>query len=265
MTEIFKQKLSLLVTFFALIIALVGFLYLNLSLAWFAKNEAVDADGLSVNAEVSPNLVIGSTVEEITGDDIIFSITLESNVNTNMIAVTRDEDADGSYLKYLESSHGINRQSGLAEEGVTPEFLPVPASGVNGEELYFVDYTVYIASALKELPIDSLKASIVSPENVDDDHSFFNAASIDFYLGSGASDNYCGTATVAGDASVEIMGEGTIPLNKEGYITVIMRCYFDGALTYDGGEKAYINSANVNTDEIILGVAFVAEDKTQQQ
>ena len=264
MTEFFKQKLSLAVTFVALVAAIFGFLHLNLSLAWFSQNDEVAAEGLSVSVEVSPNLVIGTTVDQVMGEELVFAVGFNNPTSTNMIAVTRDASVADSYLKYISSHYGIDRNTGLPIEGVDLEFSPVPA---DGDGVYFVDYTVYIASAFGELPVSELKASIVTPGTVSDDHSFFNAASIDFYVGSVATENYRGTASVAdgSDEGVDLFGGkgGSVPSNAEDYITVIMRCYFDGALIDDEAGYAYINSYVVNTDAVALGVAFIATDKAQ--
>ena len=274
MTEIVKQKIILIVLSIVLLFSFFGFLCTNHSLAWFAANRRVEAEGLAVSAKVSPNLVIYKSADEIDDEDkaFQFSVDFEGTSRENMIAVTRDEAAGGKYaLKYLANTHAVGHESGLPKkdaEGndVTLEFTPVPEEGF---EAYFIDYTVYIASAGVALEAQSLAATIVPPE-IEEGYEYANAVSIDFYVGTADADGYRGTASVKSAATpVELFPSGgTVPLCSEGSITVIMRCYFDGALTYDetvDGKtvtRAYINSYSAKTDGIAFGVDFVATDAT---
>ena len=68
MSDILRQKLMVLFVSITLIFAFIGFLVLNQSLAWFSENKEVTADGLSLNAKVSPNLIIASSEEDIRND-----------------------------------------------------------------------------------------------------------------------------------------------------------------------------------------------------
>ena len=266
MTQLAKQKLMMIFISVTLIIAFVGFLVANQSLAWFSENKEVEAEGLSVNAKVSPNLIIGKTVAEITQPDVLFSVDFEGTARTDMIAVTHDASAGNTNLKYLYNHYAVGHTTGLANSGATLDFEPVPETD---NESYFIDYVVYIASAFEELEASSLKATIVIPEAVDSLHPYFMAASVDFYVGEVTDENYRGTTAVADSVnnterkSVELLLDGgeTIPLNTDGYLTVTMRCYFDGALTTPDGSKAYVNSYEVKTDGVVIGVEFVATDK----
>lgn len=275
MTQLQKQRIVLIVLSIALVFTLAGFLCVNKSLAWFAANRRVEAEGLAVSAKVSPNLVIYKSADEIDDEDkaFQFSVDFEGTSRENMIAVTRDADATagGAYaLKYLANTHAVGHESGLPKKdaegnAVALAFTPVPE---DGKEAYFIDYTVYIASAGVALPAASLTATIVLPTPLDADHKYANAVSIDFYVGTADAAGYRGTASVKSAATpVELFPSGgTVPLCSEGSITVIMRCYFDGALTYTdeetGKERAYINSFAARTDGIAFGVDFVATDAT---
>ena len=275
MSEVLKQKLMVLFISITLLFAFIGFLVLNQSLAWFSENKEVTADGLSVNAKVSPNLIIGTTVDEIQSEGVLFSVDFKGTARTNMIAVTHDSAIADTYLKYLTSHHAIDNHTGLQKGSAELEFAAVPNED---NEPYFIDYVVYIASAFEALEVSSLKAKIVIPEAVDSLHPYFNAASIDFYVDEVNLDNFIGTTSVAdslnGTERAEIdlfKGQGgTVPLNttENGYIKVIMRCYFDGALTYvddeDGKTYAYVNSYTVKTDGVVIGVDFTATDKPDQ-
>ena len=252
----------LLITLTALT-AIAGFLIANGSLAWFADNYEVSANGLSAKAQVSPNLVIVKSEEDFANGNLGFSVDMNSTDNANMIAITRDENPPYDYV-FPNNLHAIDSVTGNAKPGAELYFDTVPS---DGDGTYFIDYTVYIASTEKPLAVDSLKAAVTIPESVDLLHNYFMAASVDFYVDSVSEENYRGTASVAdaqsGDEStgVDIFAtvSGTVPFYKDGSIKIIMRCYFDGALQ-DSEGNAYINSYTVRTDGVVIGVTFTAEE-----
>ena len=269
MSDILRQKLMVLFVSITLLFAFIGFLVLNQSLAWFSENKEVTADGLSVNAKVSPNLIIAKTVDEIQSEGVQFAVNFNGTARTNMIAVTHDSSIEGTQLKYLTNHYAIDNHTGLEKGSAELEFAAVPTTD---NEPYFIDYVVYIASAFEELSVKSLNAMITIPSSVDEDHPYFNAASIDFYVGEVSADSFIGTTSVADSindterAEIDLFKNagGTVPFNKDGYMTVIMRCYFDGALTYvnedDGKTYAYVNSYTVKSDGVVIGVDFTATD-----
>lgn len=266
MTQLAKQSLMITFVAVALIFAIVGFFFADHSLAWFSENDEATAKGLSVNAKISPNLVIGKSPEQIRQENLLFSVDFEDEGRSDMIAVTHDEHVSGTFLKYLTNHYAVDNKTGNVKDGMALEFAPVPAEN---NEAYFIDYVVYIASAFDPLAVSSLTATIVIPETVDDKHPYFNAVSIDFYVCVGevsevsevSVDTYRGTTSVSERASVELMPDGaTIPLNTEGHVKVIMRCYFDGALQDPETGDAYVNSYKVKTDSVVIGVDFTAID-----
>ena len=264
MTQTAKQTLLLLLIAATLGLAFVGFVFSEGSLAWFADNDKVSANGLSVNAKVSPNLIIAASADELASDEIEFAVYFPGMARNDMIAVTRDETVADTYLKYLDNPHAVNSITGNAKDGMTLAFKPVLA----GEsERYFIDYTVYIASAFEPLAVSSLRASIIQPAFVDEDQPYFNAMSIDFYVGEVTAESFRGTTSVVDSLKpngmdVELLpGGATVPLNTSGdYVKVIMRCYFDGALQNSETGDAYINSLTVGTDDIVISVSFSAID-----
>ena len=267
MTKLAKQSFALAFIAIALILAIVGFTFADHSLAWFASNDKVDAGGISFSTQISPNLVIGKSREEVLSGAVNFSVDFGNTSRPNMIAVTRDEKVPDTFLKYLTNHYAVDNATGNAKDGMALEFAPVLA---NDTEAYFIDYTVYIASAFYSLPVSSLSARISSPTAVDPDHPYFNAISIDFYLEEVSADGYRGTTSLAGclidasKASVEFFPDGTtIPLNTEGQIKIIMRCYFDGALQNEKTNTAYVNSNEVKADDVLITVAFTAIDAEQ--
>ena len=257
MTQIMKQKLVMIFVSLALACAFFAFIIMNRSLAWFADNDRGDANGMSVSANVSPNLIIAKSADALLSENLSFKVDFEESAVSNMVAVTRDPDIEGTYLKFLKSPYAIDNRTGLAKGDAVLEFDPVPTTD-NAQ--YFIDYTVYIASAYGELHVSSLEASIVIPDHVELAH--FNAASVDIYVESVDADGYRGTTSVAGapQATVDLFGGngGEVPLNTEGSITVIMRCYFDGALVDPDSGNAYINSYSVTSEGVVLGIAFTA-------
>ena len=72
MTEIVKQKIILIALSIVLLFSFFGFLCTSHSLAWFAANRRVEAEGLAVSAKVSPNLVIYKSADEIDDEDKAF-------------------------------------------------------------------------------------------------------------------------------------------------------------------------------------------------
>ena len=258
MSNVMKQKLMLALVSLTLLIALAGFLMMNQSLAWFSNNKTVSANGLSVSAQGTANLIIGETVEDITQGNK-FLVQFETS-KTNMIAVTRDGSLSAPFLKYLTNHHAVAHNTGLGNGTEELNFAAVPPDS-NGP--YYIDYTVYIASTEKALNVSSLVATIVSPTSLATELNYLNAASIDFYLDG----VYVKTLAVANreTESVELLPSGgVIPLNTNGYLTVTMRCYFDGALIDVETGKAYINSFDVKTNGITIGVHFAATEAVEE-
>ena len=272
MSQLLKQKLMLVFISLTILVTFAGFLAANGSLAWFADNYEVSANGLSAKAQVSPNLVIVKSAEDFETGNLGFSVDMNGTANANMIAITRVERETPQGEKYYEyayvgNPYAVNFETGNANDGDELELLAVPEESA---EAYYVDYTVYIASTEKPLPVDSLRATIVIPETVDGLHNYFMAASVDFYLDSVGYDNYLGTATVAESQSnedyegVDVFPavSGNVPYYKaeeDNYIKIVMRCYFDGALQGADG-SAYINSYSVRTDGVVIGVQFTAKE-----
>ena len=263
MSKVFKQSIKVIFSLILLIAVFVGFMFANPSLAWFAQNKQVTATGLSANVKVSPNLIIAKTDEAIKRGDLVFSLDYKGEARTNMIAVTHDNSVPTTFLKYLTNHYAVDIQTGNVKEGETLEFANVPETD---NEAYFIDYVVYIASAFEELNVSSLNATVIMPENVDTAHPYFNAASVDFYVEEVSLTGYRGTTSVAENLTNDeytgvnlFPSGGTVPLNTEQSIKVIMRCYFDGALQDETG-IAYVNSYTVKSDGVVIGVKFVAEE-----
>ena len=190
MKQTTKRFIPLALVQVALVFVMMGFLLLNGSLAWLASNDEVSAERMFVGAKITPNLVIGKSEDELLGENLQFAVSFADIDASDMIAVTRDETVADTYLKYLSSHYAVDNATGNVKEGMALEFAPVP---VESEKVYFVDYTVYIASRFDSIAVSSLAASITMPETVDNEHPYFNAASIDFYVGAVSLECYRGT------------------------------------------------------------------------
>lgn len=263
-SELKRHSVSLSLISLALIIAISGMFAINGTLGWYAHNDEVSAGGLAVSSKVSPNLIIAKTEEAIKSQsNLQFNVDFNGTSRNDMIAVTRDENVAGTFLKYIENPYAVSSTTGLVKDGYELRFLPVTADNT---ERYFIDHIVYIASAFAPLDVESLTATITIPvQDVDLLPPYYNAASIDFYVGEVSLDNYCGTASVANrEESVPLLENGTVPLNTKDSIKVIMRCYFDGALE-DGKGTAYVNSYSVDTDGVVIGVEFNATETVKAE
>ena len=273
-SELKRHSVSLSLISVALIIAISGMFAINGSLGWYAHNDEVSAEGMSVDAKTTPNLVIGKTPDELMADNLQFSVSYKTDDLINMTSVTHDDQCTKTYLKYLVNHYAVDESTGNAKNGMSLEFQPVP---ITSDEVYFVDYTVYIASRFDSLEISSLTASITLPTTVDSEylseHVYFNAASIDFYVGEVSLDNYRGTTSVSDSlngtarASIELFPDGVTvhDASSNKSIKVIMRCYFDGGLQDTNTNRAYINSNTVKADGINIGVTFTAIDAVTEE
>ena len=260
MPKVFNQLLTLSLVCIALIVAVGGILAANGSFAWFADNDNVAGDGIEIGVKVSPNLIISKNDGEIGEIQTQFSVSFTDKARTDMIPVTRDGNVPDTFLKYIYNHYAVDKSTGLAKPGTELEFENVPTED---NEAYFIDCTVYLATTLSAIEVDALSAKIVPPENIDSLPPYCKAASVDVYVDTVSGDGYAGTLSVGNaDVGVEIFGEGggTIPLNTTGCIKVILRCYFDGALTDAATETAYVNSATVKTDSMSFGVEFTATE-----
>ena len=266
MKKYLEARIELFVISLVLIVAIVAFSILNIGTAWFAKNDQVSAGGFSLSVSSMTNLIIAKDPDDITSGVINFDVNFTDSERTNMIAVTRDETIPSTYLKYVTNHYAVDKVSGNALPGSSLEFAPVPETD---NEIYFVDHVVYLASVVDSIEVASLTATITVSDQSYLENEFIKAASIDFYVGEVSATGYRGTTSIAKslsgaeDKSIDLFESegGVVPLNTEGYITVIMRCYFDGALVDGTSGKAYINSYTVNTDKVLFGVQFAAQDK----
>ena len=275
-----NEKMSKILTSKKMIISSVISLILSLALlgtasyAWLSMNKETTSNGMQLKVEVTPNLIIdddSAALQDVDRPvDANFRVDF-TNAATTLRPATHDTDYTtySTGLKYVTNPSEVSVTTGLAKSsGLTF------ANAANGTYKYYVDYTIYIASTGAAMAGQDLTATL-NPAAVIANSSAtaqdtLKATSIDFYLGSVASGNYKGTHNVDGydnaennyttaKTTVTLVPNDSIPLNTDGYLTVVMRCYVDGALLKSAGQ-AFINAATVATDDITVNVTFAAVD-----
>lgn len=244
--------------------AIIAALLIFASVAWFASNRNVSSSGMNIQVAASPNLVIAKTSADI------------SKPSWNAMEVDFGEEAkkyapcthDGSSttgLKYVKNTNDVDYFTGNMKADKSETFAN--AINVAGKATYYIEKIVYIASNGAEMPSATLQATITSAvikrgeEEADITSGSLMATSVDFYTKNGEVLIYKGTANVKSKASsVVILPAGsTVPLNTSGYIEVVMRFYFDGALQNDESPaNAYISSATVDASIANIGLTFTA-------
>ena len=230
--------------------------------AWFSMNASVDASGMKVKIDTSDSyLVIADSAEALRSagaQDVSVSF---NGPAAAYVPVTHEADVtEGGthHLKYAFDQGDIDPDTGIAESNV---FQPVPSATYSGLN-YFVDFTVYIGAINSALTGTDLIASwgegIVNDGNTD----MQKAASIDFYDMSTPSVDYLGTMHLNSQDKLTILSNVRIPnVTENEPIVILMRFYYDGALTYTSGGKtvSYIRTANVDNSSVNLGIRFDAE------
>ncbi len=281
--------LSLSVTFLGCLFVLI--VSLNFSFGWFSEVREAKQNGMQLTMQASGNLILSDSTAEIVK-------TALSSVNGGSpFAVSAYTDSnrytpashDGEYatyptgLKYVVNSGQVDHATGIGANILY-------ATAENGEDRrFYVDYTVYVAAHGKALPSATLRVSIAcATKEVDGipteiTEGSLMATSVDIYRNTTAAGNYVGTLNVAGlDAAVNdypgsynaaaTRGElyliggpdttGTIPRNTDGYLTYVLRFYFDGALQ-SGTNQTYIYTAALDCSKVALGIRFDAAEVEQ--
>ena len=261
-----EVRIELIFISLVLIVSIFAFFLLNDSAAWFAENDQVESGGLSLSAKSTANLIISDNVDEIRRGVLNFNVSFKTQ-RENMIAVTRDpiRNTSAPYLVYITNHYNVNSVTGLGD----PDSLGFTAVPV-GNTSYYIEHEVYLASVVDSIAVTALTATITVPDQKYLTDIYINAASIDFYVLDTETGEYVYRETTSVSDGVNNKGvdlfdkddeNKVVPKNTDGYITVLMRFYFDGALTYrdsNGVENAYINSTTVKADKISIGVQFDA-------
>ncbi len=168
------------------------------TMAWFANNREVDSNGMEIQVETSPNLVISDNIQTLaamTSADAAFSAAFSSAAET-LIPATHDWGTFNSNsetpvdsttgLKYNCNPSVISPTSGYAKDSTHTLYYNKAEN--DATRVYYKDYTVFIASINKPLPADGLVAALSS--NDTDDYDYQKAASVDFYVDVMSEDDY---------------------------------------------------------------------------
>lgn len=219
--------------------------------AWFASNNKVTADGMSVQATTAQSLVIDT--------DCKVDAKTTANFTAHSTALTPITYDTATY-KYCSNGEDIDPATGLAITGKTVALTEVPTGSVDS---YYKDYVVYIASAGSEMTGKTLKANVTfntatsTQKAVTVDFKLFDAVSTDLTAQPVATERTV-TTNAANSAEVTLGTGLTIPQNTgNSSIPILMRVYFDGALTgntENSGAFVYTNS--VNTTALGFSVEF---------
>ena len=272
MSKIVKSKGVMISSIISLFLSLI--VLATVSMAWLSMNKQTESDGMKLKVDVTPNLVISksaSALQALGGPtEADFSVSFVDSSATAVKPATHSASFGTTGLEYVSNQGDVSPTTGFAKSSASLTMTPVTSTD------YYVDFTVYIASTGKAMDDETnqdLIATLAPPASISVGSSGIDtlkATSIDFYVGSVADGNYKGTLNVAGTnvagtspvTSVTLLNNRVIPLNTTGSnITVIMRCYIDGALVKSSG-TAYINTATVDTSDITLNVTFSAVDHT---
>ena len=275
-----KKYLKLLPVLGMLLVSLV--MLLATTLAWLAMNKNVSSNGMQMQIEVTPNLVISDTVTSnlIVVDNESPYVVSYATSNTHYAPATHDLSTTGealmtpsgpvytylypSGLKFVNNPEAVSPSTG--ESNGTALVYSNAVNGNPGTQ-YYVDKTVYIASlsqAMTDVKLICTIDSALDPLGNEISSGSLMATSIDIYQDSASGANYIGTINVAKSAGrdlVYVVGgvstTGTIPLASEtnGYLTFVLRFYFDGALESSVGQ-AYIYSNLLDLDKITINVKF---------
>ena len=280
MKKIAKSKGVMVSSMISLFLSLL--VLATVSMAWLSMNKETNSNGMQLQVEASPNLIISNSTTEIVKASIDsinsnspFTITHASNDNAYKPATHDSTYATyASGLKYVTNTSDVNASTGTVATpnwGVVPNVNP---STNPSSQSYYIDYIVYVASYAKSMDGVKLKAKIVSAQKggVDVTTGSLMATSIDVYVGTTISlAYYRGTLNVATKDTHSVYlfdtsnhgstsATGDIPLNTTpSYLTYTLRCYFDGALESSVGQT-YIYTSNLDTSKITLGVQFYIED-----
>ena len=260
------------------------FVLVTASFAWLSMNKETNSNGMQLKVEVTPNLIIdGDKNGESAGAGATRLSAVVGPAQSNF-AITFNQDAiairpsthSSNYtdhpngLKYVVNMEDVDISTGVASSAVFSSAVNVESPTT---KKYFVDYTVYIASTGSAMTSQDLVATLDPAASIDGtvgtNNDTLKATSIDFYYSSVSESNYKGTLNVAGYnasandqsafTSVKLLDNGSIPLNTTSHITIIMRCYFDGALLKSAGQ-AFINTATVDANNVTINVKFSASD-----
>ena len=207
------------------------------SFAWFTMNESVTATGMQVKAKASGNLLISESKMTAADQDITVALT-NRGTHTDIIPVTYTT----TWQVPTDSSKVDPLYGGMAADDVLKN---ADKSLAYTTSPYFIDYTVYVATAGEAMNAQNLYVTMNMISALED---IAPAYSIAFYVGEPASGSdvgdfagYVNYKTFADAAGTKVYLNGTydIPSTYEtnadnaAGLRITMRVFVDGALKYD--------------------------------
>ncbi len=238
------------------------------SFAWFSINKTVDVTGMNVTAKAEGSLVINK--EFSTGTLANTRTVGLEPYTTGLNPITFME---GTY-KYCSNGQDVDPLTGLAAQDKNLSFTEVSSN----VESYYVDYVIYLSA--EGVPIEDvvLKATVTFAGTPTLNQQ---AATVAFTVGTTAVsvnqpdyevataptsvNGVVAKATATATTTEVDLSDNTfdIPLYKTtaetptySAIPVLMRVYFDGALTEDSGTKTYVRSEAISTQALGITVQF---------
>ncbi len=251
-----KQRIVSRLGFNALVMICCAALLTTGTLAWLIYNREVDSANMEMTIEATPNLIISDNASAIasytkanwtdsyivkswadTAQELIPTDHYDSAVYTNVTGTNRFN------LVYNTNPEEVSRTTGKGN-GLTFEHVPA-----DGENLYFLDRNVYIASLDKELvrgtDYTNITFTIEEVGNGTATNTAYKAASIDVYIDG----TYRGTLDLDTKDSFSVSNINAIPVNTSSSINITFRCYFNGALeNASDNTKTYVNSTALSTN-----------------
>ncbi len=239
--------------------------------AWFASNNVVTATNMQVTAKTSGSLVITNSQLPVASTGTI-TVAASDTAATAVIPTTHDfTTATTTGLKYNTNPGAVSASTGLKE---ATEELTFAEAVTEGQTVYYLDYTVYIAASGSALAGQDITIELIQDAA---DTTLMGATSVDFYAATVNTatpvtineTNFVGTLNLAQKDAVEndsttaktsqTISNVTIPQSGEGSaIAVTMRVYVDGALK-DSDTTTFVKNVSVaNISEVNLGVQFTA-------
>ena len=274
------KKMRRLIPAFAMLMV-AAIMLSTASFAWFTMGTYATATGMAVKAEAASSLLIINA--DTAGDDVALTFKGASNAATfgayqinlkpatsldNSTVTVKPQTTNG--LVTLADATKVNTASGVATGEAT---YVAAAAGVN-----YVDYVAYIASAGVAIENQTLSAT-VSLLDTGLGANINNAITIDFWVADTAAGEYADTnmsvnlytvnsqTTTPKEYKVDLKSELTIPAaftdeesaTEAGYIKVIMRVYFDGALVdpnYTTDVGTFVRNDQISLENMGFNVRF---------
>jgi len=192
-------------------------------------------------------------------------------------------------LIYVDNTNIVSINTGYEKAGDPLEYAAVPISSDDDFRFYYRDYVFRVATFGKEMPLESLVASLSILEDAKypaiTEHDYRKSASVDFYLLSSEDEiptyaTYKGTLNIANldytnngkqKTQVEVISKGdkisALPLydDDDNQIWILLRFYMDGELVDSGyaNKTSYIHVDGLQTKKFGMDIKFeVIEPET---